>query len=161
MKTKIILSLLGVFLFFSFVQNQEPKKQEPSSQKIIKTDAEWRKILTPEQYVILRQKGTEPSCSGKLLDNKEKGVYVCAGCGLELFDSKAKFNSKTGWPSFYASLKKENVTEKPDNSYGMIRTEINCGRCDGHLGHVFDDGPQPTGMRFCVNSASLKFVKKP
>jgi peptide methionine sulfoxide reductase msrA/msrB len=126
--------------------------------KLVLTDAQWHKRLTDEQFEILRSKDTERPFCGTLLDNKEAGVYTCAGCGLPLFSSDSKFHSGTGWPSFFQPIAKENVVEKADNSYGMTRTEINCARCDGHLGHVFDDGPKPTGLRFCLNSASLNFT---
>lgn len=122
------------------------------------TDDEWRKRLTPEQFRILRSSGTERPFCGMLLDNKKQGVYACAGCGLPLFTSDAKFNSGTGWPSFFQPLAKENVAERSDSSHGMVRVEINCARCDGHLGHVFPDGPRPTGLRYCLNSESLRFV---
>jgi methionine-R-sulfoxide reductase len=127
--------------------------------KVVKTDEEWRKELTPEQYKIARGKGTEAAFCGRLLDNHLDGVYTCISCGLPLFSSDNKFDSGTGWPSFFQPVAKENVVEHPDNSYGMKRTEILCARCDCHLGHVFDDGPRPTGLRFCVNSESLKFVE--
>ena len=128
--------------------------------KVVKTDAEWQKQLTPEQYQISRGKGTERPFCGTLLDNKKEGVYACIGCMLPLFSSDSKFNSGTGWPSFFQPVAKENVIEHADRSHGMVRTEILCARCDGHLGHVFDDGPRPTGLRFCVNSESLTFVEK-
>jgi methionine-R-sulfoxide reductase len=128
------------------------------SPKVILSDAEWRKRLTPEQFEVLRSLGTERPFCGTLLDNKMKGVYTCAGCGLPLFSSDSKFHSGTGWPSFFQPIAEGNVSEKEDDSYGMSRTEINCARCDGHLGHVFDDGPRPTGLRFCLNSASLNFT---
>ncbi len=127
------------------------------SPKLVLSDAQWRQRLTPEQFTILRHSDTEPAFCGTLVDNKMKGVYTCAGCGLPLFSSDAKFHSGTGWPSFFQPIAEGNVTEKPDYSYG-VRTEINCARCDGHLGHVFDDGPRPTGLRFCLNSASLNFT---
>jgi methionine-R-sulfoxide reductase len=126
--------------------------------KVIKTDAEWRKILTDQQYRIARGKGTEAAFCGTLLDNHREGIYHCVCCQLPLFSSSAKFNSGTGWPSFFQPIAKENVSLMQDNSFGMVRTEILCARCDGHLGHVFDDGPRPTGLRFCLNSASLTFV---
>ena len=126
--------------------------------KLLLSDAEWRKRLTPEQFEVLRSSGTERAFCGNLLDNKLEGVYTCAGCGLPLFSSDSKFHSGTGWPSFFQPIAEGNVAEKSDESYGMIRTEINCARCDGHLGHVFEDGPRPTGLRFCLNSASLDFT---
>jgi methionine-R-sulfoxide reductase len=126
--------------------------------KVTLTDDEWRRRLSPEQFTILRSSGTERPFCGTLLDNKKLGVYTCAGCGLPLFSSDSKFNSGTGWPSFFQPIARENVIEKPDHSHGRTRTEINCARCDGHLGHVFPDGPPPTGLRFCLNSESLQFT---
>jgi len=126
--------------------------------RTVKTDAEWRAQLTPEQFQIARGKDTERPFCGTLLDNKRQGVYGCVCCGLPLFTSNEKFNSGTGWPSFFQPIAEENVTTHEDHSYGMIRTEILCARCDAHLGHVFDDGPAPTSLRFCVNSESLMFV---
>jgi methionine-R-sulfoxide reductase len=126
--------------------------------KIVKSDAEWRKQLTADQYKIARGKGTERAFCGNLLDNHEKGVYTCICCGLPLFSSDAKFNSGTGWPSFFQPIARENVVELVDESLGMVRTEIECARCGGHLGHVFEDGPRPTGLRFCLNSESLAFT---
>ncbi|MCA9300031.1 MAG: bifunctional methionine sulfoxide reductase B/A protein [Phycisphaerales bacterium] len=127
--------------------------------RVVKTDEEWQAILSDEQFRILRNKGTEPAFCGTLLDNKMQGVYTCAGCALPLFSSDAKFTSGTGWPSFFQPIATGNVIEKRDISHGMIRTEILCGRCDGHLGHVFEDGPRPTGLRFCLNSESLTFTE--
>src|SRR4249919_3681839 len=126
--------------------------------KLELTDDQWRKRLSPEQYRILRSQGTERAFCGTLLDNKQTGVYTCAGCGLPVFSSEGKFNSGTGWPSFFQPIAPENVTQREDNAHGMIRVEINCARCDGHLGHVFPDGPPPTRLRFCLNSESLKFT---
>ncbi|MDX2226091.1 MAG: peptide-methionine (R)-S-oxide reductase MsrB [Verrucomicrobiae bacterium] len=129
--------------------------------KVVHTEAEWMKILTPEQFRILRSSGTERPFCGGLLKNKSEGVYVCAGCGLPLFRSQSKFESGTGWPSFYEPVARENIAEVRDVSHGMERTEINCALCDGHLGHVFNDGPPPTGLRYCLNSEAMKFVGTP
>jgi peptide-methionine (R)-S-oxide reductase len=120
-------------------------------------DAEWREILSDEEYRILRESGTEPRFSSDLIDVKDEGVFTCAGCGTELFDSDRKFESETGWPSFWDVYQEGNVETQPDNSHGMQRTEVVCADCGGHLGHVFDDGPEPTGKRYCINGAALDF----
>ena len=128
--------------------------------RVVKSDAEWRKQLTPEQFQIARGKGTERAFCGNLLDNKRQGVYACICCGLPLFASNSKFNSGTGWPSFFQPVAEENVVTAVDQSHGMVRSEILCARCYAHLGHVFPDGPRPTGQRYCVNSESLRFVEE-
>ena len=125
--------------------------------KVTKTEEEWKKELSPEEYHVLREKGTEPAFTGKYWKNKKKGTYLCAACGNELFNSDTKYESGTGWPSFWAPVSSDNVETEQDTSFGMHRTEIKCAKCGGHLGHVFDDGPKPTGQRYCINSASLKF----
>ena len=127
-------------------------------QTVVKTNEEWKKTLTPEQYHILREKGTERAFSGKYDRNHEHGVYRCAACGLDLYRSEDKFDSGTGWPSFTAPIAASNVLTRPDNGFFSHRTEVLCARCGGHLGHVFDDGPKPTGKRYCMNSAALRFV---
>ena len=125
-----------------------------------KTREEWRKILTPEEFHVLREKGTEKPFTGKYVDHKKKGVYKCAGCGNELFSSDTKFDSGTGWPSFGAPISEDSLEMKPDKNLGVLRTEVLCSQCGGHLGHVFNDGPEPTGKRFCINSVALQFKER-
>lgn len=148
------------FAFDAQGDSTKKKKNRGAWEKIVKTDEEWERILTPEQFRVMRRKGTEPPFSSSLNDEKGEGTFECAACGLPLFESRAKFNSGTGWPSFYAPATKENVKEETDVSHGMRRTEVLCARCDAHLGHLFDDGPKPTGQRYCMNGVALKFVGK-
>lgn len=126
--------------------------------KIEKSESEWKSMLTDQEYYVIREKGTERAFTGDLLKNKQSGTYICAACQLPLFESDTKFKSGTGWPSFYAPLVDKVIIEDPDYSYGMKRVEVLCARCDGHLGHVFEDGPKPTGLRYCINAVSLDFM---
>ena len=151
LKNLIFTFLLLVLCFASYGQGD-------LKYSIMKTENEWKKKLTPDQYKVLREKDTEPPYSGKLCKNKDNGMHVCAGCGSELFKSDTKYDSGCGWPSFYDSNGNDKIVTQMDYSYDMVRTEIMCAKCGGHLGHVFDDGPVPTGQRYCVNSLSMNFI---
>ena len=152
-------SLLSILIIFFSLNSLSQTKEADMDKTTKKTEEQWAKELSAEKYQVLRQCGTEPPFSGKYVNYKKDGNYYCAGCGTLLFSSKTKYDSGSGWPSFYAAADTSNIVEITDKSHGMIRTEIKCAKCGGHLGHVFPDGPKPTGMRFCVNSASLEFGK--
>jgi peptide-methionine (R)-S-oxide reductase len=166
---KPILLAFSFLLAFTACEAQEKNKTNPKTASVNTTetpnflnlsDEEWAKRLKPEEYRVLRQHGTERPYTGEYDQHWEAGTYVCKGCGAELFTSNTKFDAGCGWPSFYEGIDKSKIKEVLDKSFGMTRVEVRCARCDGHLGHVFNDGPQPTGMRYCINSVSLGFVKK-
>ena len=157
----IVVMLLSGFILPACSQSkQEPQKQNKVPFEVTKSEAEWKKQLTPAQYEVLRLKGTERAFTGEYWDNHKKGIYYCAACRLPLFDSETKFESGSGWPSFFKPVDEKSVSIIKDTSYNMVREEVVCRRCGGHLGHVFDDGPNPTGLRYCMNSASLEFEEK-
>ncbi|XOV94522.1 MAG: peptide-methionine (R)-S-oxide reductase MsrB [Bacteroidota bacterium] len=162
---RIYIIILSIFIFSSLTScaqqsATENKSSDATVEKLDLSDSEWKSRLTAEEYEVLRNKGTERAFTGKYWNNKKDGVYKCAACGLPLFDSSTKFRSGTGWPSFYEPINDKNVAEEKDTSYGMVRTEVLCAKCGGHLGHVFPDGPKPTNLRYCLNSVSLKFEER-
>jgi peptide-methionine (R)-S-oxide reductase len=161
-KKVALISFVFLLMFSSCSKSQETKKAmvKKIDTKIEKTDVEWKAQLTPEEFHVLREKGTEMAFTGDLWNNHEEGIYICAACGEKLFSSSTKFESGTGWPSFFEPFNQENVFIERDTTFGMLREEVLCAKCGGHLGHVFNDGPEPTGLRYCVNSVSMNFEKE-
>ena len=162
MNSKLITFLLLILIGAgsSFCQVEQNKNKKSKDYEVSKSEEEWKSILSPEEFDVLRNKGTEYAFTGEYYTLKENGVYACAGCGNELFDSKSKYNSGSGWPSFYRPIRKDAIDIEIDRSFGTVREEVLCSKCGGHLGHVFNDGPKPTGLRYCINSISLDFNKK-
>jgi len=158
-KVILILTVVSFIGFASCAQDKKDINDHTMEGKIIKSEEEWKVELSPEEYHVLREKGTERAFSGKLYYNEKEGIYSCAACGYPLFSSASKYESGSGWPSFFEPYKKENLETNSEKSIGMLRDEVTCGRCGSHLGHVFNDGPQPTGLRYCINSVALDFEK--